>query len=200
MTLPSLRLIRLHLDSRQIRRTLVALSAIAVILRAAQPVARDASLFAQVTLMLVAVAAAAVVAGSTRTPFGEPEHAASSSLAVLRLAHLAAVTGTATVTLAVAAYGARYGVSAAVILRNAVGLTGMALLTAALLGAHLAWTAPLAYVMYCGGQLDVCVSNLWTWPTQPATVQSAAIAAVLLGAGVTAVSVTGARDHRTDPS
>jgi hypothetical protein len=201
MTLPPLPLIRLHLNSRQTPRALILLIAIAVVLRASHPLTKDTNLFSQVTLMLITVAAAAIIAAGTRTPFGEPEHTASSSLPALRLTHLATLTATTTATLAIAAWTATYGMSAAVILRNVTGLTGIALLTAALLGAHLAWTAPLGYVMYCGGQLDVQVSNLWTWPTQPANNHTAAaIAAVLLVAGITAITITGARDHRTDPS
>lgn len=201
MTLPPRRLIRLHLNSRQTPRALILLAAIAVILRASHPVTKDTNLHAQVTLMLVTVAAAAVIAASTRTPFGEPEHTASSSLPTLRLAHLTILTATTTATLAIAACTATYGMSAPAIMRNAAGLTGMALLTAALLGAHLAWTAPLGYVMYCGAQLDQQVSNLWTWPTQPTSDHTATgVAAALLVAGITAVTLTGARDHRTDPS
>jgi hypothetical protein len=201
MTAPSLRLVRLHLDSRRTRRALILLAAVAVIVRTSRPVTKDTGLFPQSTLMLLAVAAAAVIAAGTRTPFGEPEHTASSSLPALRLTHLLTLTATATATLAFAAGTATYGISAAAMLRNLTGFTGIALLTAAFLGAHLSWTIPLGYVMYCGAELDQQVSNLWTWPTQPTSNHTAtAIAAALLIAGITAVSFTGARDHRTDPS
>jgi hypothetical protein len=201
MTLPPLPLIRLHLSSRRTPQALILLAAIAVILRASHSVTKDSNLFSQVTLMLITVAAAAIIAAGTRTPFGEPEHTASSSLPILRLTHLATLTATTTATLAIAAWTATYGMSAPMILRNVTGLIGVALLTAALLGAHLAWTAPLGYIMYCGGQLDIHVSNLWTWPTQPTSNHTAtAIAAALLIAGITAITFTGARDHRTDPS
>lgn len=111
------------------------------------------------------------------------------------------MTATSTATLALAGLSATFGISAAAILRNLAGCTGIALLTAAVLGAHLAWTTPLGYVMYCGAELDQQVSNLWTWPTQPTSNHTAtAIAAALLIAGITAITLTGARDHRTDPS
>jgi hypothetical protein len=200
MTLPPLRLIRLHLNSRRTPHALVLLAAIAAILHASHPVTKDAGLQSQVTLMLLTAAAAAVIAASARAPFGEPEHTASSSLPTLRLTHLTVLTTAATATLATAAWTATYGMSPPAILRNAIGLTGMALLTAALLGAHLAWTTPLAYVIYCSGQLDQQTSNLWTWPTQPASNHTAtAIAAALLASGITSVALSGARDHRTDP-
>lgn len=199
--LPPPRLIRLHLHSRRTGRALILLAATAAVLRALQPVTKDTGLFTQVTLMLITAAAAAIIAASTRTPFGEPEHTASSPLPLLRLTHLLTLTATATVALALAAGAASYGITTTALLRNLAGLTGIALLTAALLGAHLAWTTPLGYVMYCGGQLDVQVTNLWTWPTQPASNHTATlIALTLLTAGITAVTLTGARDHRTDPS
>ncbi len=200
MSPPPLRLIRLHQISRHTPRTLVLLAAIAITLRAGHPVTRDTTLFAQVTLMLVTVSAAAVIATTTRTPFGDPEHTASRSLPFLRLIHLAALTTAAGLGLTIAGQTATYGMSAPAMVRNLAGLTGIALLTAALLGPHLAWTTPLGYVMYCGAQLDQHVSNLGTWPTRPAADHTAtAIAAILLAAGVTAVTLTGARD-RHDPA
>jgi hypothetical protein len=200
MTLPPLRLVRLHQRSRHTPRTLAVLAAIAVVLRASHPVTKDTSLFAQVALMLLTVAAATVIAASTHTPFGEPEHTASSPLPVLRLLHLAVLGTVGSVALAIAACAVPYGMSAPALLRDLAGLTGIALLTAALLGAHLAWTAPLGYVMYCGAQLDQQVTNLGTWPTQPTTSNGAtAIAVALLAAGILAVTLTGARD-RTDPA
>jgi hypothetical protein len=197
MTPPPARLVRLHLDSRQTRRTVPLLIATAAVLRCSQPITKDAGLFPEVCLLLITVAAAAIIAAATHNPFGEPELTASSPLPALRLTHLGILTAAATAALAIAASTAAYDASTGTILRNLIGLTGIALLTAAVIGPHLAWTIPLGYVMYCGGQLDVQTSNLWTWPTQPASNQTAtAIAAGLLIAGVTAVAFTGTRrDH-----
>jgi hypothetical protein len=191
---PPARLVRLHLDSRRTRGALVSLAGIALVLRAGAPVATDAGLFSQLTLMLITVAAAAVIAASTDSPFGEGERAAGSPLPALRLIHLAVLTATATATVAIAGSTGSYGVGTAAIVRNLAGLTGVALLAAALVGAHLAWTAPLGYVMFCGGELDLQVSNLWTWPTRPAGDHAAtAVAVALLIAGIAVVAVKGAR-------
>jgi hypothetical protein len=201
MTLPPQRLIRLYLCSRRTRPALLLLAAIAAVLRATQPMTKDPGLSAQLMLMLITIAAAAVIAAGTRTPFGEPEHSAGSPLPVLRLTHLLTLTATAIAALALAAGTADYADTTGALLRNLAGFTGIALLTAALLGAHLAWTTTLGYVIYCCGQLDVQVTNLWTWPTQPFGSHTATlIALTLLTAGLTAVTFTGARDHRTDLS
>ncbi len=201
MTPLPLRLIRLHLDSRQTRRALALLAATAALLRASQPWTRGAGLFAQLLLLLITVAAAAVIATSTHSPFGESEHAASSPLSVLRLTHLLTLSATATATFALAVTTATYGIGATAMLRNLAGLAGIALLAAALLGAHLAWTLPLGYVLVCGGELDQQVTSVWTWPTLPANNPSATlISLALLAAGLAAVTLTGARDHHTDPA
>jgi hypothetical protein len=44
------------------------------------------------------------------------------------------------------------------------------------MGAHLAWTVPLGYVMYCGAELDAQGHSLWSWPILPASNHAAAIA------------------------
>ena len=67
MTLPPPRLLRLHLHSRRTGWALVLLAAIAAVLRASQPVTKDPGLFAQVILMLITVAAAAIITAVTLT-------------------------------------------------------------------------------------------------------------------------------------
>jgi hypothetical protein len=199
MSLPPARLTRLYLHSRQTRRTLILLALTAAVLRASQPVTKNTGVFAQLTLMLLTLSAAAVMAAATRNPFGEAEHTASSPLAVVRLTHVAILTATASATMVTAGWTASYGISATAILRNLAGFTGLALLTAALLGAHHAWTAPLAYVMYCGAELDAQTSSLWSWPILPASNRAAAaIAAGLLIAGITLTTIAGARDRPDD--
>jgi hypothetical protein len=191
------RLIRLYLDSRQTRRALVLIAATAAGLRASEPVTQGAGVFAQLTLMLLTLGAAAVIAVATHNPFGEAEHTSSSPLAALRLTQLALLVAVATAAVATAGWTATYGVSPAVILRNLAGFTGLALLTAAILGANFAWTVPLAYVMYCGGELDLQAGSQLSWPILPASNHVAsASAAGLLIAGITAVTIAGARDHR----
>jgi len=199
MNLPPRHLIGLHLRTRQTARAVVALAATAAAVRASQHWTSGSGLFSQVVLLLLAAAAATAVATGAHNPFGEVERTASSPLPALRVTHLLTLTGTALAATAVAALITTYGVSGAAMLRNLAGFTGIALLTAGLLGAHLAWTVPLGYVLYCGGELDLHVGNLWTWPTRPGSDRAAlAIALTLLAAGVALVSLTGARDRRSE--
>lgn len=196
MTPPPARLATLYLSSRQTRTVLILLTATAAVLRASQPVTKDTGVFPELTLMLLTLAGAAIIAAATRNPFGEAEHTASSPLAALRLTHLLIVTGTATAAVAAAGWTASYATSAPVLVRNLAGFTGIALLTAAALGAHLAWTVPLGYVMYCGAELDTQTYRLWTWPILPAGNHAASALAVgLLTAGIAAATITGARSR-----
>jgi hypothetical protein len=201
MTLPPSRLVTLYLGSRQTRTVLILLAATAAVLRASQPATKDSGVFPELTLMLLTLAGAAVIAAATHNPFGEAEHTASSPLTTLRLTHLLIVTGVATATTATAAWTASYATSAPVLVRNLAGLTGIALLTAVVLGAHLAWTVPLGYVMYCGAELDAQAYRLWTWPILPAGNHAAAALAVgLLAAGITVAAIAGARSRPGGPS
>jgi hypothetical protein len=200
------RLLRLHLNSRQTSRALTMLAATAVVLRASQPWTRGSGiaglsgLFAQVVLMLITVAAAAIIATATYTPFGEHEHTAASPLPALRLTHLLTLSATATAAFTVAATTATFFIGTTAILRNLAGFTGIALIAAALLGARHAWIAPLGYTLLCGGAIDSQSVSGWTWPALPAGDHTAdLIAVVLLVAGITAVALAGARDRHTDP-
>jgi hypothetical protein len=196
MTPPAARLVTLYLGSRQTRTALALLAGSAAVLRASQPVTKDAGVFPDLTLMLLTLAGAAVIAAATRNPFGEAEHTASSPLSALRLIHLLIVTGAATAAVATAGWTASYAASAPVLVRNLAGFTGIALLTAVFLGAHLAWTVPLGYVMYCGAELDAQTCRLWTWPTLPAGNHAASALAVgLLAAGIAAGTIIGSRDR-----
>jgi hypothetical protein len=194
------RLILLHLDSRRTRGVMVLLAVIAIALRASQPVTKDTGLFPQLTLMLITLAAASVMAGATRSPFGDPERAASSPMSILRLTHLLTMIAAATAFVAVSGWTATYGISLVTILRNLAGFTGIALITAAVLGPHLSWTVPMGYVMYCGGQLDIQASSPWSWPLLPAgDLTATAITIALLITGIAAVSIAGARDRHDSP-
>jgi hypothetical protein len=134
---------------------------------------------ADVILPLVtALLPAAVIAGSTGHPFGELERVAARPLAPLRLVHLGLL-----VAVALTAVTVRHPGSAAA--RDLVGLTGVALLTAAVLGAHLSWTVPLGYAVVCIGASSLGRPGLPVWPLLPAADPGAAVfAAVLLGLGL----------------
>jgi hypothetical protein len=186
------RLVRLYLGSRRTRAAIVLLAIIGAALRASQPLTSGTGVFPQLTLMLVIVAAACVIGTATRNPFGETERTASSPLAILRLAHLIALTATAAAFVAIFAWSAAYGSTPTAILRNLAGFTGIALITATIFGAHVSWTLPLGYVMYCGGQLDIQATSLWSWPLLPAgDIMATAIAIGLLTMGIAAACIAG---------
>jgi hypothetical protein len=194
----NIQLVRLHLDSRQTRTALLLITVAAALFPATRSWNQGTGMFAQLVVLLITVAAAAVTAASTRNPFGEAERTASSPLPTLRLAHLLTLATTATATFTLAA--ATLGLDTGLVLRNLAGLTGIALLTAVLLGAHLAWTVPLGYVVYCGGALDLNQVSRWTWPVLPASDHGTIlIALALLAAGVAALAAAGPRDRQTDP-
>ncbi len=191
---------RLHAQSRQTRRSLLLLVAIAAGLRASLPWAQKATVAGRTLPLIITLAAATVIATSTRTPFGELEVTGARPLGPLRLRHLLILLAPAFATLGLALAGEDISGGAATVPRNLAGLTGIALLTAYALGASLSWTAPLAYVTLCAGAIDLGSGSLWAWPTLPATnVPATLLAACLLTAGTAAVARSGARDQLTDP-
>jgi hypothetical protein len=190
------RLLRLHLLSRRAPLALILITAIAAILRGAQPWTEGPGEFAGMLPLVLAVAAAAVVATSTVSPFGEPERA-TYPLRWLRLIHI--------MTLLLAAAGllglARLGHDPLSAIRNLAGFTGMALLTAAVISAPLSWITSLAYAIYCGGPMDIRQVTLWSWPALPSSNHTATLfALLLLGAGVITITHFGAHDHHADPA
>jgi hypothetical protein len=195
MTRPPGRLLRLHLLSRRVPAVLILLAATAGVLRVVRPLTEAGSEFAQLLPLVLTVAAAGLVAAASRSPFGDAERP-THPLPALRL-----IQALLLVALGTAALGAaRIGDDPVAAMRNVAGLTGLALCTAPLVGASLAWIAPLAYVIYCGGPIDVQQVSRWSWPALPSTDWPATlIALALLAAGLAVITVAGARDHRTDP-
>jgi hypothetical protein len=126
----------------------------------------------------MALLPAAVIAGGTGHPFGEMEGVSARPLAPLRLVHLGLLVAVALIAVTV-----RHPGSAAA--RDLVGLTGVALLTAAVLGAHLSWTVPLGYAVVCVGASSLGRPNLLVWPLLPAADHGAVVlVATLLGLGL----------------
>jgi hypothetical protein len=189
------RLLWLHLLSRHTPLALILVITVAAVLRAMQPWTEGTGEFAGMLPLVLAVAAAAVVATSTRSPFGEPERA-TCSLPCLRLIQVTALLVTAAALLGLA----RLGHDPLSAIRNLGGFTGLALMTAAVISAPLSWITPLAYAIYCGGPIDIRAVTLWSWPALPSNNDTAAlIALLLLGAGITSITRTGAYDRHSDP-
>lgn len=169
------RLILLHSRSRRVPLALLLVAVTAVILRAVKPWTETPGEFATLLPLVLAVTAAGVVAASTHSPFGDPERA-THPLQHLRLIHALSL-----VTVSIALLGvARIGDDPLATMRNVAGLTGLALVTATLVGVSLAWIAPLAYTIYCGGPIDVREVDLWTWPALPSSDTAATVIAMVL--------------------
>jgi len=161
-----------------------------------QPWAVGPGPFAGTLPLALATGAAAIIAASTQSPFADPEHATWPAPR-LRLIQVAAFVLAAAGLLALA----RLGHDPLAAIRNLAGLTGLALITATLISAPLAWITPLAYVLYCGAMIDAQAVSLWSWPALPSANHTATvIALVLLGTGITAITRFGARDSQPTPT
>ena len=190
------RLVWLHLRSRRAPLGLALITAIAVILRALQRWTVSPGVAARTLPLVLTVGAAAIIAASSQSPFADPERATWPPPR-LRLIQVAAFVLAAAGLLGLA----RLGQDPRAAIRNLAGFTGLALITATVTSALLAWITPLAYALYCGGQIDAQAVNLWSWPALPSSNHTATlIALLLLGAGVTAITRFGSRDSQPTPT
>ncbi len=116
------RLIHLHLRSRRVPLVPLLVAATAVLLRAAKPWTETTGEFAALLPLILAVAAAGLVASSTRSPFGDPERA------TYPLRRLRVVQVVVLVVVSIALLGvARIGDDPLATMRNVAGFTGLAL-------------------------------------------------------------------------
>jgi hypothetical protein len=198
-----LRLIRLHLISRQVPAALAAVLICAVGLRVARHWQWDAYGARQLPLIFEAACAGAI-AVTTASPFGEPERATGRSLPFLRLGVAVALTAVAAGALTVAGAGAHPDGGTFDVVRNVAGLTGIGLLCAAVLRGALAWAGPAAYMMVGVYALYTqwhgpALTSPWIWPVRPPHDFSATICAGLVfAAGAAVITVCGARDPIDD--
>jgi len=190
------RLAWLHLRSRRAPLGLALIIAIATILRALQHWTDGPGVAARTLPLVLTVGAAAIIAASSQSPFADPERATWPP-PWLRLIQVAGFVLAAAGLLALA----RLGDDPLAAIRNLAGFTGIALITATLISAPLAWITPLAYALYCSGQIDAQAVNLWSWPALPSSNHTAmVIALLLLGTGITAITRFGARDSQPTPT
>ncbi len=151
-----------------------------------------AQLFIPLTIQ---AGAAAVIALTTFGPFGDPERAAGRWLPWLRLGTALALTAVAFGALvAGAAAGGMPGGTFA-LLRNLGGMTGVGLLTAAVLGGAFSWTGPMAYLLISEGGLAHRSTTPWIWATRPPHDHGGAICACLvIVAALVLITVRGPRE------
>jgi hypothetical protein len=141
-------------------------------------------------ILFAPLAVACTVGASTRNLFGELEQTSSYSLAMLRLLHLAGLLLCGSILAFAIAQGWPLPGGGLIVVRNILGLAGVALISASVLGSGLSWTLPLTYVaavQLAGQNMDGEWSS-WAWPALPVThVPSASIALTFLLAGLSAV-------------
>ncbi len=99
--------------------------------------------------ILATLLAACILGASIHSPFGDAERTVAYPLSPLRLGHLSGLLVWSLLFLVAALLafdldGARPAYPFLVLVRNLVGFTGLALLTARLLGARLSWVLPVA--------------------------------------------------------
>ena len=99
--------------------------------------------------MITEAGAAAVIAVTSHSPFGETERAAGRWLPYLRLFAAAGMCGLAIALLQLGAAGESLDQVILVLARNVTGITGIGLLCSLVTGGLLAWTLPLGYLAFC---------------------------------------------------
>ena len=84
-------------------------------------------------------------------------------------------------------------------LRNVAGITGIGLLSAAVLGGAWAWAGPMACLVHAETALAGNVTTPWVWPARPPhDVGGALCAAAVFAAGALLVTVRGSRESVRD--
>ena len=145
--------------------------------------------------LIIETGAAAVIAVTSYGPFGEPEQATGRWLPWLRLGTALALTVAAFALLSAGATGGYLPGGSLALLRNLAGMTGTGLLAAAALGGAFGWTGPMAYWLATESVLAAHWTTPWIWPARPPHDRGAAICvALVLAAGIAAITILGARD------
>lgn len=195
----SVRLTRLHLASRRVPASLLALAIVAAALRIVLHWTPASGAYSVQFPLILATAAASIVGVTTRSPIGEPERATGRWLPWLRLGTVLALAGVACGALALGSVGGHLAIGTLALLRDLAGLTGIGLLTAVVLGAGVSWIGPLSYLALGIYAVQEGWTTPWLWPARPAHDRGAAICAALVFAvGVAAITVRGALESSRD--
>lgn len=189
------RLTGLHLASRRVPAGAVALAVTGVTLRTVLRWTPASGSYSVLFPLIVAAGSASVISVTTRSPFGDPERAAGRYLPCLRLAAVLTMSGLACCALAAGSIGGHMALGLTAMLRDFLGLTGVALLTAAAAGASLSWIGPAAFLVLGIYAIGQHWTTPWVWPARPPGDPGAAIcAAAVLAAGIIAIAARGAPD------
>jgi hypothetical protein len=193
------RLVVLYMISRRVLVAMAAVVAVAGGLRIAAIWHWDTYGALQLPLV-VETACATVVAAATVSPFGDQERASGHWLPALRLGAALALTTWAVIALAAAGTGAHLSVGFLDMTRNVAGIAGLALICATALGGGLAWTGPAGYLVVAAYSLYALwhgggPTTPWIWTARPPADAGAWMCAgAVFAAGLTLITVRGARD------
>ena len=199
-----IRLTWLHLRTRRVPAAILALAVCGAVLHAALHWhwAFNSGPYAQQVPMIIEAGAAAVIAVTAHSPFGETERATGRWLPYLRLLAAIGLTGLAILCLA-ARRGRREPERRhrSCWPRNVIGFTGLGLLCSLVTGGLLAWTLPLGYMTFCQYALLEAWTAPWTWPVRPPADRGAWICAcAVFAAGLLLFTIRGPRTRLSDDS
>jgi len=197
------RLAWLHLRSRRVPAGILALALCGGLLHAALHWhwAFNSGPYAQQVPMIIDAGAAAVIAVTAHSPFGETERSAGRWLPCLRLFAAAVMCGLAIALLALGATGQSLNDGVLVLARNVIGITGIGLLCSLVTGGLLAWTLPMGYMVFCQYALLSAWAAPWTWPVGPPADRGAWICAcAVFAAALLLFTVRGPRTRLSDDS
>jgi hypothetical protein len=198
-----IRLTWLHLRTRRVPAGILALAVCGALLHVALHWhwAFNSGPYAQQVPMIIEAGAAAVIAVSAHSPFGEAERSAGRWLPYLRLLAAIGLTGLAILALQLGAAGENLNDGIAVLARNVIGFTGLGLLCSLITGGLLAWTLPMGYMAFCQYALLQSWTAPWTWPVRAPADRGAWICASLVfAAGLLLFTVRGPRTRLSDDS
>jgi hypothetical protein len=149
--------------------------------------------------VLLEVGAASVIAVTTYGPFGEPERATGRRLPHLRFGIAVALTAIAVGLLSAGAAAAHLPGGTLDVLRNVAGITGIGLLSAAVIGGGLSWLGPTAYLVLTEYAILNAWRTPWVWAARPPHDAGAALcAALMLVAGTAIITARGARQRAAE--